>query len=375
MWRPAARRPWAGTCSAAAPAAIAYNSCRNRHCPKCQGSRTAAWLQREASFLLPVPYYHVVFTLPRAVAAVVWPNQRRGYTLLFRAMHETLREVAADPKHLGAQVGLLAVLHTWGQDLHYHPHGPVVATGGGLACDGDGVVIAPPRWLACRPGFFLPVRVLSRMFRGKYLALLRQAPAAGALTWHGELAGLAAPAAFAAWLRAPYQREWVVYAKEPFGGPEPVLKYLARYTHRVALSNRRLLSCAGVTVRFTAKDYAAGGRPPVVTLTVEEFLRRWVPPVLPRGFVKIPRRRGTTHRTLLFRNRPRNPVSRRNRVSSPVFAIVPYRSVSPAGRIINANASKVNGVHRILHRSRGNSESQLSEATLSRRAGNLPRTC
>jgi hypothetical protein len=156
---------------------------------------------------LPVPYYHVVFTLPPAVAAVVWQNQRRGYTLLFQAVQATLRAVAADPKHLGAQVGLLAVLHTWGQDLHYHPHVPVVATGGGLACDAAGVVTAPPRWVACRPGFFLPVRVLSRVFRGKYLALLRQASSAGALTWHGDRAGLAAPAAFAAWLRAPYQRD------------------------------------------------------------------------------------------------------------------------------------------------------------------------
>jgi hypothetical protein len=267
--------------------AIAYNSCRNRHCPKCQGSKTAAWLQREASFLLPVDYYHVVFTLPPAVAQLVWQNQRQGYTLLFRAAQETLREVAADPKHLGTQVGLLAVLHTWGQDLHYHPHLHVVATGGGLACDARGAVTDPPRWVACRSGFFLPVRVLSRVFRGKYLALVQQAQAAGRFSFHGDLARLADAATFAAWLRDQYRRDWVVYAKPPFGGPEQVLKYLARYTHRVALSNRRLVQVAGDRVEFTAKDYVAGGRPRVVRLPAEEFLRRWVQHVLPRGFVKI----------------------------------------------------------------------------------------
>jgi hypothetical protein len=274
-------------CGACGHEAIAYNSCRNRHCPKCQGARTAAWLQREASLLLPVDYYHVVFTLPPAVAQLVWQNRRWGYTALFRAAQQTLRQVAANPKHLGAQVGLVAVLHTWGQDLHYHPHLHVVATGGGLACDAQGAVTQPPCWRACRPGFFLPVRVLSRLFRGKYLALLRQAQAAGALTWHGDLAGRAEPVAFAAWLRPLYGSDWVVYAKPPFGGPEQVLKYLARYTHRVALSNRRLLSFDGHAVRFTAKDYAAGGRQRVVTLAAEEFLWRWLQHVLPRGFVKI----------------------------------------------------------------------------------------
>jgi hypothetical protein len=181
----------------------------------------------------------------------------------------------------------VAVLHTWGQDLHYHPHVHVVATGGGLACDAAGTVLAPPRWCPCRPGFFLPVRVLSRVFRGKYLALLRQAQAAGTLRWHGELAGLAEPTAFAAWLRQQYEPEWVVYAKPPFGGPEQVLKYLARYTHRVALSNRRLVSLAEGQVVFTAKDYRVGGRPRLVRLSAEEFLRRWVQHVLPRGFVKV----------------------------------------------------------------------------------------
>jgi hypothetical protein len=267
--------------------AVAYNSCRNRHCPKCQGSRTAAWLQREASLLLPVDYYHVVFTLPAAVAQVVWQHRRLGYTWLFRAAAETLREVAADAKHLGAQVGLTAVLHTWGQNLHYHPHLHVAATGGGLACSADGTVAASPRWVACRPGFFLPVRVLSRVFRGKYLALLRQAQAAGKLSWHGDLAALAEPSAFAAWLKEQYERDWVVYAKPPFGGAEQVLKYLARYTHRVALSNRRLVSLEGEEVTFTAKDYAVEGKQRLVRLSAEEFLWRWVQHVLPMGFVKI----------------------------------------------------------------------------------------
>jgi Putative transposase/Transposase zinc-binding domain len=286
--------------------AIAYNSCRNRHCPKCQGSRTAAWLQREQSWLLLVPYYHVVFTLPAAVATLVWQNRRVGYTLLFQAVHETLREVAAQPKYLGAQVGLLAVLHTWGQDLHYHPHLHVVATGGGLACDSAEKLAVPSRWQACRPGFFLPVRVLSRVYRGKYLASLRQAYTAGQLTFHGELAGLAEPVAWAAWLREQYAPEWVVYAKQPFAGPECVLKYLARYTHRVALSNRRLARLEDGVVEFTAKDYAVGGPPRLVRLTVDEFLRRWVQHVLPTGFVKIRHygllaNRGRTERLALCR--------------------------------------------------------------------------
>jgi hypothetical protein len=274
-------------CGACGHEAIAYNSCRNRHCPKCQGSRTAAWLQREASFLLAVDYYHVVFTLPAAVAQIVWQNRRQGYTWLFQAAQQTLREVAANPRHLGAQLGWLAVLHTWGQDLHYHPHLHVVAMGGGLACAADGTVTAPPRWVSCRPGFFLPVRVLSRVCRGKYLALLQAAQAAGKLRWYGDLAGLAEPEAFRAWLAAQYQQDWVVYAKPPFGGPEQVLKYLARYTHRVALSNRRLVSLEGDQVTFTAKDYAHGGKVRLVRLPAEEFLRRWVQHVLPWRFLKI----------------------------------------------------------------------------------------
>jgi hypothetical protein len=264
-----------------------YHSCRNRHCPKCQAATRAAWLAREASYLLPVPYYHVVFTLPAAVAALALANPVTLYGLLFRTAQETLRAVAADPRHLGAQVGTVAVLHTWGQNLHHHPHLHCVVTGGGLACNARGQVETPARWVACRPGFFLPVRVLSRVFRGKYLAALRQAYDAGQLRLGGSLAALVAPAGFAAWLASLYAQDWVVYAKPPFGGPEQVLKYLARYTHRVALSEQRLVALQEGQVTFTAKDYTAGGQVRRLTLPALEFLRRFVQHVLPRGFVKV----------------------------------------------------------------------------------------
>jgi hypothetical protein len=266
---------------------IAYNSCRNRHCPKCQASSRARWLEREASYLLPVDYHHVVFTLPPAAAELALANPAELYGLLFRAATQTVREVAADPHYLGAEVGLLAVLHTWGQNLHHHPHVQAVVTGGGLACDARGAVAAAPRWVACRPGFFLPVRVLSRVFRGKFLAGLRELHASQRLALPGPWAALAAPAAFAAWLGPLYQPEWVVYSKPPFGGPAQVLKYLARYTHRVALSNQRLLALDEQGVTFTWKDYAHGGKPRRLTLSAEEFLRRFVQHVLPKGFVKV----------------------------------------------------------------------------------------
>jgi hypothetical protein len=266
---------------------IAYNSCRNRHCPKCQASQRARWLEREASYLLPVDYYHVVFTLPAAVAGLALANPRLLYGLLFQAAWETLREVAADPHYLGAVVGAVAVLHTWGQNLHHHPHVHWVVTGGGLACDANGIVAAQPGWVSCRPGFFLPVRVLSRVFRGKFLASLRQAYAAGRLRLEGDWAWLQAAAAFAAWLTPWYQQDWVVYSKPPFGGPAAVLKYLARYTHRVALSNSRLVALAEGAVTFRYKDYARGGAERQLTLPAEEFLRRFVQHVLPRGLVKV----------------------------------------------------------------------------------------
>jgi hypothetical protein len=266
---------------------VAYNSCRNRHCPKCQGAARARWLARETTFLLPVEYHHVVFTLPAELAGLMLANQRVLYALLFRAARDTLLEVAADPHWLGAQPGVLLVLHTWGQNLHYHPHVHGVVTGGGLSCDAAGTVAKQPRWHACRPGFLLPVRVLSRVFRGKFLAGLRLARESGALVWPEKLAHIAEATAWARWLTALYAKDWVVYAKPPFGGPEQVLKYLARYTHRVAISNQRLLSLENGQVTFRYKDYADAHRAKTLTLDADEFLRRLVLHVLPRGFVKI----------------------------------------------------------------------------------------
>jgi hypothetical protein len=285
--RTAARGGHVERCADCGHERIAYNSCRNRHCPKCQATARAVWLEREASYLLPADYYHVVFTLPPAMAEVALANPKVVYQLLFRAAAQTVQAVAADPKHLGAQVGLLVVLHTWGQNLHHHPHLHCVATGGGLSCNARGVVDAQPRWVACRPGFFLPVRVLSRVFRGKFLAGLRAAFDQRRLRFPGRLAGQAAPAAFADWLTPLYEQDWVVYAKAPFGGPAQVLKYLARYTHRVALSNHRLVSLEDGRVTFRYKDYADDQRQKLLTLDAVEFLRRFVQHVLPRGFVKI----------------------------------------------------------------------------------------
>jgi hypothetical protein len=270
-----------GDCGHEVPA---YNSCRNRHCPKCQGAARARWLAAEAANLLPVEYFHVVFTLPAALAPVVQGNPRLLYGLLLKATRDTLLSVAADPHHLGAQPGILEVLHTWGQNLHFHPHVHAVVTGGGLACDAAGRVTSPPVWRSCRPGFFLPVRILGRVFRGKFLEGVRHLAARGQLHWPASLAD---PTAQARWLSALYAQDWVVYAKAPFGGPEQVLKYLARYTHRVALSNQRLLKLEDGRVTFRVKDYADGGRAKTLTLTAVEFLRRFLQHVLPRGFVKI----------------------------------------------------------------------------------------
>ena len=268
---------------------IAYNSCRNRHCPKCQALARARWLEREAKLLLPVPYYHVVFTLPAEIAELALANPALLYGVLFEAASATLRAVAANPKRLGAQIGVLMVLHTWGQNLHHHPHVHCVCTGGGLSCNEEGEVDQEPSWRWCRPGFFLPVRVLSRVFRGKYLARLRQLHGTGKLVLPARLAELklTEAAAFAAWLRPLHGKDWVVYAKRPFGGPEQVLKYLARYTHRVAISNARLLKLEEGKVTFRLKDYADGQRQKQMTLSAEEFLRRFVQHVLPKGFVKI----------------------------------------------------------------------------------------
>ena len=259
---------------------ISYNSCRNRHCPKCQGRARAAWLTARAADLLPVPYFHVVFTLPAPLGPLALQNQRRLYGLLFRAASATLRTIARDPQHLGADIGFLAVLHTWGQTLQHHPHLHCVVPGGGLAPDGT-------RWIPSRPHFFLPVRVLSRRFRRTFLRGLRSAYTQGQLQYHGQLAALAEPAAWQRWLQALERVEWVVYAKPPFGGPEQVLKYLARYTHRVAIANQRLVSLADGQVTFRWKDYAHGHLPRTMTLEAVEFLRRFLLHHLPRGLQRI----------------------------------------------------------------------------------------
>jgi putative transposase/transposase-like zinc-binding protein len=263
---------------------VAYNSCRNRHCPKCQALARARWLEREASYLLAVAYHHVVFTLPAELAELASANPAPLYNLLMQSAADTLRAVAANPKRLGAQIGVLMVLHTWGQNLHHHPHVHGVVTGGGLSCNARGQIDASPCWRSCRPGFFLPVRVLSRVFRGKFLAGLRGLHAQGKLKLPSRLHEATA---FTAWLSPLYAKDWVVYAKPPFGGPEQVLKYLARYTHRVALSNHRLLKLQDGKVTFRYRDYADAGKEKFLTLSAEEFLRRFVQHVLPKGFMKI----------------------------------------------------------------------------------------
>jgi hypothetical protein len=259
---------------------IAYNSCRNRHCPKCQANAAAEWMQDREAELLPVEYFHLVFTLPAILNPIALQNPRVVYGLLFRAAAETLRQVAADPDRLGAEIGFLAILHTWGQNLQHHPHVHCVVPGGGLSPDAS-------RWIACRPGFFLPVRVLSRVFRGKFLSLLRTAFDRGRLAFHGNLGHPADPAEFQRRLAESARTEWVVHAKPPFGGPRQVLKYLARYTHRVAISNNRLVATEGDQVSFRWKDYAHGGKQKVMTLKAVEFIRRFLLHVLPAGFMRI----------------------------------------------------------------------------------------
>ena len=258
----------------------AYNSCRNRHCPKCQGQARAEWLADRQAELLPVPYFHIVFTVPAPVAEIAFQNKATVYAILFRAAAETLRIIAADPKHLGAEIGLVAVLHTWGQTLHYHPHVHCVVPGGGPSLDST-------RWVSCRPGFFLPIHVLSSLFRRLFLDQLRTAFDAGELGFFGQLSGLAGPRAFARHLSQLRRVKWVVYAKPPFGGPEQVLAYLGRYTHRVAIANSRLLSLAGDQLAFRWKDYRHSGTIKVMTLAAHEFIRRFLLHTLPDGFHRI----------------------------------------------------------------------------------------
>jgi len=259
---------------------ISYNSCRNRHCPKCQGAARAEWLDAQRENLLDVPYFHVVFTLPDVFNGVALQNKRRVYAILFKAVSQTLTTIARDPKHLGARIGFLAVLHTWGQNLQLHPHLHCVIPGGGLSDDSR-------RWISCSPGFFLPVKVLSRFFRRTFVDLLDKAFRAGQLSFHGDIAHLEDPVSWCELLRMAREREWVVYCKPPFGGPEQVLKYLARYTHRVAISNQRLEAVESGNVTFTWKDYAHGDQKRSMTITAFEFLRRFLLHVLPHAFQRI----------------------------------------------------------------------------------------
>ncbi|HPR05848.1 MAG TPA: IS91 family transposase [Denitromonas sp.] len=269
-------------CSACGHREIAYNSCRNRHCPKCQGSAAQRWLEARQADLLPVEYYHVVFTLPAPVSEIAYTNKSVIYSLLFRTAAETLQMIAADPRHLGARIGLTLVLHTWGSALTHHPHVHGIVPGGGLSLDGE-------RWVNCRRGFFLSVRVLSRLFRRRFLEGLTQAHRQGQLQFFGDNAGLADPTAFAMWLAPLRQVDWVVYAKRPFAGPDAVLRYLSRYTHRVAISNRRLVAMDEQGVTFRWKDYRAKGRTKIKTMTLsaDEFMRRFLLHVLPTGFHRI----------------------------------------------------------------------------------------
>ena len=267
-------------CEKCAHSQISYNSCRNRHCPKCQGAAAKDWLAAREADLLPAPYYHVVFTLPAAIANIAYQNKPVIYDLLFKTSAETLTTIAADPKHLGARVGITSVLHTWGSAMTHHPHVHIIVPGGGIALDGKS-------WISCRPGFFLPVRVLSRLFRRLFLEKLIAAHNAGHLKFFGDHAALADPQAFAAYLAPLRRAEWVVYAKRPFGGPQAVLAYLSRYTHRVAIANSRLIACDRTNVTFRWKDYRADGRQKVMTLSTGELIRRFLIHVLPQGFHRI----------------------------------------------------------------------------------------
>ena len=269
-------------CEDCAHAQIAYNSCRNRHCPKCQSAAAKTWLADRQAELLSVPYYHLVFTLPAAVADIAYQNKAAVYDMLFAASAEALTTIAADPKHLGARIGVISVLHTWGSALTHHPHVHMIAPGGGLSPDGA-------RWISCRKGFFLPVRVLSRLFRRLFLERLVAAHDAGRLHFFAALASLAARDAFDAHLAPLRTAKWIVYAKRPFGGPEAVLAYLSRYTHRVAIANSRLLAFDGGAVTFKWKDYRRDERDRYKTMTLDaqEFIRRFLIHVLPSGFHRI----------------------------------------------------------------------------------------
>jgi hypothetical protein len=267
-------------CDHCAHELISYNSCRNRHCPKCQAAARAQWLEKRDKELLPTPYFHVIFTVPDKLSSLTLQNKRLVYSLLFRAVSQTLLSITQDPKHLGAQIGFLAILHTWGQNLHHHPHIHCVVPAGGISPDGT-------HWVHSRENFFLPVQVLSALFKKKLLAYLRTAYNNGKLDLYGRLEGLRDPHNWHSLLAAMEATDWVVYAKPPFGGPSQVLKYLARYTHRVAISNQRLLSLQNGKVTFQWKDYAHGNQQRQMTLDATEFIRRFLLHVFPSGLMHI----------------------------------------------------------------------------------------
>jgi len=267
-------------CTRCGHRAISYNSCRNRHCPKCQTSARERWIAARQRELLPTRYVHVVFTLPRELAPLTLQNKKIIYDLLFRASAETLLEVARDPRRLGAEIGFFSVLHTWSQKLGLHPHVHCVIPAGGLSLEHT-------RWVKSRDHFFLPIKVLSRVFRGKFVAALQCAFREGHLRFSGNLTLLAQPKIFAAWLRPLFRKDWVIYSKPPFGGPQHVLQYLGRYTHRVAISNHRLICFADGKVTFRWRDSAHQNQQRLMTLSVDEFLRRFLLHVLPKGFVRI----------------------------------------------------------------------------------------
>ena len=267
-------------CDACARPRVSYNSCRNRHCPKCQSLARAQWLEDRQAELIPVEYFHVVFTLPEPIAAIAYQNKKVLYNILFQATAETLLTIAADPKHLGADIGLIAILHTWGQTLQHHPHLHCVVPGGGRAPDGS-------RWISCRPGFFLPVRILSRLFRRLFLERLAQAFDADQLKFFAALEPLADSRVFTQLLADAKKTEWVVYAQAPFGGPKQVLEYLGRYTHRVAISNHRLVDMVDDTVAFRWKDYRKDAAQRLMRLDAAEFVRRFLLHVLPKGLQRI----------------------------------------------------------------------------------------
>jgi hypothetical protein len=298
---------------------IAYNSCRNRHCPKCQGAAAREWLAEREAELLPVPYFHVVFTLPARIADIAYQNKAVIYDLLFKASSETLLTIAADPKHLGARIGILSVLHTWGSALTHHPHVHMIVPGGGFSLDGKS-------WLSCRPLFLLPVKVLSALFRGLFLDKLRAAYRAGALAFFGKHAQLIDPRAFAGYLAPLWNKKWVVYCKHPFGGPEEVLRYLARYTHRVAISNRRLIACDENGVTFKWKDYRLEGpeRYKVMTLPTHEFIRRFLMHLLPAGFHRI-----RYYGLLASGKRAGNVARARQMLAPPIIPVDAIKAISP----------------------------------------------